>query len=109
MVKDGNWIDRREAAERAGVHYNTIRNWHEGLQLFGPGEVRRESRGNDGFKWYYDVAALDRIVAARGPAYRLPSDLRAQLAALRASLAEVRAQLAKSEAERRRLLESILG
>ena len=45
MVKDGNWIDRREAAERAGVHYNTIRNWHEGLQLFGPGRYAGSLEG----------------------------------------------------------------
>ena len=96
------WLDRREAAKRAGVHYNTIRKWHEDLHLFGPDEVRKDTRGNDGIKWFYDISALDRIVSERHtPGKYSEGDAKEQIAALRAELAEVRAQLAKSETERR--------
>lgn len=35
----GGWVTRREAARRAGVHYNTIRHWEQ------TGRLRRSRRG----------------------------------------------------------------
>jgi predicted site-specific integrase-resolvase len=36
---EGGWITRKEAARRAGVHYNTIRHWEQ------TGRVRISRRG----------------------------------------------------------------
>jgi uncharacterized C2H2 Zn-finger protein len=38
----GGWVTRREAARRAGVHYNTIRHWEK------TGRLRRRTSGGRG-------------------------------------------------------------
>lgn len=103
------WLSRQEAAKRAGVHYNTIRKWHQELGLFGPNEVERRKRGHDGWEWFYDISALDRIASERHTPGKLSEgDTRERIAALEAENAELRQQLMKSETERRELLERIL-
>lgn len=104
-------LNRRDAADRAGVHYNTIRLW-ESQRLLTPVKIsvgrRQEVR--------IDAAELDRVAAekagarpaARAGALVIPAEtLHAQLqdaghqlaAALeRAATAEVRAAMLEAQA-----------
>jgi hypothetical protein len=53
----GAWLTRREAARRAGVHYNTVRHWEQ------TGKLRRsKQRDSRGAK----VSALDLDALMRG-------------------------------------------
>lgn len=111
----GRWISRPEAAKRAGVHYNTIIQWQE-QGLFGEDEVKSVVQGKDRILWFYDISALDRIVATRHPTSRLSEgETRERVAALEAENAELRRQLSReaelrreTDTERRQLLEKIL-
>lgn len=103
------WISRREAAKRTGLHYNTIRKWHEVLHLFAPREVQRRKRGSDGWEWFYDISAVDRIAAERHTPVRFTEgETRERVAALEAENAELRQQLMKSETERRDLMARVM-
>lgn len=52
----GGWLTRREAARRAGVHYNTIRHWEK------TGRLRRGKAGGRGAM----VSATDLETLRRG-------------------------------------------
>lgn len=93
---EGGWITRKEAARRAGVHYNTIRHWEQSGrvrtsrrggrsgQLVSASDVARagapegSAAGHDGariqaLEQRFDelLTGLERLVAtARGPAGR---------------------------------------
>lgn len=62
------WLSRREAAARAGVHYNTVRGWER------DGRLRtKRVPGLTGPQVQVSVDDLDAITADRLP--RLPSQL----------------------------------
>lgn len=111
----GRWISRPDAARRAGVHYNTLIQWQE-QGLFAADEVKSVKQGKDRILWFYDISALDKIVATRHPASRLSEgETKERLAALEAENSELRAYLAYErernrawESERRELLDRIL-
>lgn len=77
------WIPREQAATRAGVHYNTIRQWEQA------GTLRRSKRqGARGA--LVSVVDLNRILAQRGAApSAVPGVEAAQLAALEARFAHL--------------------
>ncbi|MFY9587810.1 MAG: MerR family transcriptional regulator [Actinomycetota bacterium] len=58
--ESGRWLTRREAARRAGVHYNTIRHWEK------TGRLRREkgSGGRGALVSASDLEGLRRGTAA---------------------------------------------
>jgi hypothetical protein len=55
----GGWLTRREAARRAGVHYNTIRHWE------GSGRLRR-SRRRGASGTLVNGADLDQLMSGAG-------------------------------------------
>lgn len=85
VVSDGRWLSRQEAAVRAGVHYNTIRQWEQ-QGLIGTTK-RSGRRGN-----LLSTEDLDRVVAQRGGA-AIPA-VAAASGAQSAALSRVVAQFA---------------
>jgi hypothetical protein len=57
-VVDGNWLSRQDAAARAGVHYNTIRQWEQQGLL---GTTKRGGRRGS----LLSAQDLDRFMAER--------------------------------------------
>lgn len=101
IVAEEVWLSRQDAAKRAGVHYNTLREWQEqGLVI-----TKRSSDAANA-EVLTELSSLDKFIATRHTPSRLSeSETRERLAALEAENRELRARLAHSETERRELQE----
>jgi DNA-binding transcriptional MerR regulator len=92
------WVPRAEAADRAGVHRNTILDWER------RGLVKtRRAAGPTGQQVVVRVVDLDRVIANRPD--RAP---RSDVAALEAEVKYLRERLAEVTAERENLLRELL-
>lgn len=92
------YLSRREAADLAGVHYNTMRLWEKTGRL----TPHKVADGNV----MIERAELEVVMAERRQ--EAPSETRQQAAALQAEVKGLREQLAFEREERIRLLNAIL-
>jgi hypothetical protein len=99
------WITRAEAADRAGVHRNTVIDF----ERRGLVTTRREN-GPSGERVMVSAADLEQVIAARpnGKA-KTVAGLEAELAALQAELDTTRRQLEEVKAERADLLSELVA
>ena len=104
-VAEEQWLGRQEAAKRAGVHYNVIRDWER------KGLVEWKKAGNaQNAEILIEIASLDSHLSTRSAPRRLSEgESREKVAALEAEVRELRAALAKSETERHELLDRLFG
>ncbi|MGI8407590.1 MAG: hypothetical protein ACR2L3_03680 [Actinomycetota bacterium] len=103
-MEQRQWLTRNEAAKRAGVHYNVIREW----QRKGYVETRKDGP-NANAEILTDLTSLDKYLSTRQTGSRFSdSDTRERMASLEAEIRELRSALTKSETERRGLLERVL-
>lgn len=101
---DEQWVSRQEAARRAGVHYNTIRNEWEPTGRLRTKKVRR----GKSYEVLIELSSLDALIASRHTAGRSTQGGDERIAALEAENRELRAALASERAERRELVERVL-
>ena len=102
MVQHDGYITRREAAARAGVHENSIRNWEERGIL----KTREVPRGTQHIV-LIEAESLDAHIRERQAAQTSMSDSD-RLAMVEAENRELRNRLEACETERRQLLEELL-
>jgi len=92
------WITRAEAAERAGVHRNTVIDF----ERRGLVKTRRET-GPSGERVMVNAADLQKVIAARPERNRHD-----EVAVLEAALTDCRDQLEEVKRERAELLEELV-
>jgi DNA-binding transcriptional MerR regulator len=104
MLVEEDWLTRQEAAKRAGVHYNVIRDWERKGYI----DVRRSGPAQNA-EVMVSLSSLDKHLSTRHTTSRLSEgETRERLATLEAENRELRHRLAASETERRELLERVL-
>ena len=103
------YVDREEAAQLAGVHWNTIRLW----ERTGRVHPKREMRGAKE-RVLIPLSELQAIIDTRGAKYA-PAPNHDQISSLRESIARLEAELGASRErltelrnERERLLDRLL-
>lgn len=103
IVAEEVWLSRQDAAKRAGVHYNVIKQWQE------KGHVVSKKAGDaPNAEILTELSSLDRYLSTRHTPSRLSdSETREKLAALEAENRELRTRLAHSETERREQQEQV--
>jgi DNA-binding transcriptional MerR regulator len=103
MLVQEDWLTRQEAARRAGVHYNVIRDW----ERKGLIDVKRSGPAQNA-EVLVSLASLDKHLATRHTASKLSEgETREKLAAVEAENRELRSRLSQSETERREQQERI--
>jgi predicted nuclease with TOPRIM domain len=103
MLVQEDWLTRQEAARRAGVHYNVIRDW----ERKGLIDVKRSGVAQNA-EVLVSLASLDKHLATRHTTSKLSEgETREKLAAAEAENRELRSRLATSETERREQQERI--
>jgi DNA-binding transcriptional MerR regulator len=96
------YITRREAAARAGVHENSIRNWEEKGLL----KTQRQPRGSE-YIVLVEIASLDKILQERHESRTHLSD-NERVIVLETENRELRNRLEAIDEERKQLLQELL-
>ena len=102
-MAEQQWLSRQEAARRAGLHYNVIRDWERKGHI----EVKRAGSAQNA-EIFVEIASLDAHLAIRSTPRRMSDgEVREKVAALEAEVRELRTSLAKCETERKEILDRV--